>query len=62
MRTNCSKCNKSIKINGSQINQKIWKFFDKTGLYMCKVCRQKAKVYLDAEATIKELKKIKNGK
>ncbi len=62
MKINCSKCGTSIQISGSSINQELWKFFEKTRLYMCKWCRQKLKVFLDVEATIEELKKIKKKK
>ncbi len=63
MKINCSKCNRIIKINRTQINKKILNFFDKTGLYLCGYCRRELKIQLDAEATIKKLKEIqKNAK
>ena len=63
MKTNCSGCNRVIKINRSQINQRLLKFFDKTGLYLCGYCRREFKIQLDTEATIKKLKKMQeNGR
>ncbi len=61
MKTNCSRCNRVIKINRSQINQKLLNFFDKTGLYLCGYCRRGFKIQLNTEATIEKLKEIKKN-
>jgi len=55
MKINCSECNNEIRINRTQINQKLIKFYDKTKLYLCRSCRQREGIQLDAEATIRKL-------
>lgn len=58
MKINCSKCGKEIKINRTQINQKLLKFYIKTKLYLCRYCRQKEDLHFDTEATIRRLEEL----
>lgn len=58
MKINCSRCNREIRINRTQINQKLLQFYDKTKLYFCRSCRQRENIQFDAEATIRKLQEI----
>lgn len=60
MKVNCCGCGNQIRINRSQINQKLLQCYDKTKLYLCKLCRRREGIELDVEVTIKKLE-IQSG-
>ena len=60
MKIDCSRCGKSIKVHSSQINQKLWRFYKKTKLYMCKWCRRELRISFDPDAIIRKLRELKS--